>query len=109
MQPYNKIVVGQEVWDSMAPAQKQLINEQNRKAAQDYLTKLMSEAGLFPAAQERLRKIFAGTEMNGARQAVKIEKRLQEKETDEYHREHAPEYLAAAGVKLEDLATGGVQ
>ena len=109
MQPYNKIILGQEVWDSMTPAQKQLINSQNLKAAQDYLTKTMSDAGLFPAAQERLRKIFAGSDMNGARQAVKIEKRLQEKETDAYHRKHAGEYLSAAGVKLENLKTEGVQ
>lgn len=85
-------------------------NEQRLIKAARTLTRLMNEAGLFPAAQERLREIFKyATNDAGMGQAIKVERRLQAEETDKYHQAHAAEYLAAAGVKLQDLKTDGMQ
>lgn len=79
--------------------------------ASGVLTRLMDEAGLFPVAQERLRKAFQfATNVGGMKEAVAVEMRLQAADTDRFHQEHAAEYLAACGVRLEDLKTdGGVQ
>jgi hypothetical protein len=57
-----------------------------------------------------LRKIFKyATNTGGMGAAIRVEKQLQAAETDKYHQDHAAEYLAAAGVKLQDLKTEGVQ
>ena len=78
--------------------------------AANTLTRLMDEAGLFPVAQERLRKAFKfATNDGGMKYGVKVEKQLQAKDTDRFHQDHAAEILAAVGVKLEDLKTEGVQ
>jgi hypothetical protein len=85
-------------------------NQQRLIKAANTLTRLMSEAGLFPAAQKRLRQAFRfATNDGGMGQAIRVEKQLQAAETDKYHQDHAAEYLAAAGVKLQDLKTEGVQ
>jgi hypothetical protein len=85
-------------------------NQQRLIKAANTLTRLMGGAGLFPAAQERLRKIFKyATNTGGMGAAIRVEKQLQAAETDKYHQDHAAEYLAAAGVKLQDLKTESVQ
>jgi len=93
-------------WAAMSPAQQQEVRNQQVAKAQGYLKHLMDKAGLFPEAQARLRKAFPGTNMGGAREAVKVEKRIQAAETDKYHQDHAAKYLSAVGTKLEDLKTG---
>ena len=85
-------------------------NKEKLIKAANTLTRMMDEAGLFPIAQERLRKAFKfATNDGGMKYGVKVEKQLQAKETDRFHQEHAAEYLSAVGVKLEDLKTEGVQ
>lgn len=82
-------------------------NERRLVLAANTLTTLMSDAGLFPVAQERLRKAFyLATNSDDMRQAVNSEKRKQAAETDKYHQDHAAEYLNAVGVKLEELTAG---
>jgi hypothetical protein len=82
----------------------------HRRQAYAVLTSWMDKAGLFPAAQARLRKAFLDvTNTSGMREAVATERALQSCDNDRYHREHAAEYLEACGIKLEDLKTDGVQ
>jgi len=82
-------------------------NKEKLVRAANTLTRLMDEAGLFPVAQERLRKTFKfATNDSAMKYAVKVEKRLQAADTDRFHQEHAAEILQAVGVKLEDLPTG---
>jgi len=87
--------------------QKNAFHARSVAKAANTLTRMMGDAGLFPAAQERLRKAFHNaTSDGGMRQAVNIEKRMQAADTDRFHQEHAAEILQAVGVKLEDLPTG---
>jgi hypothetical protein len=85
-------------------------NREKLDRAANTLTRLMGEAGLFPVAQERLRKAFQfATNYSAFKQAINVEKREQDAETDKYHQDHAAEYLAAVGVTIEDLKTEGIQ
>jgi hypothetical protein len=85
-------------------------NHEKLSIAAGILHRLMDKAGLFPERQERLRRAFRfATNDSGMSSAVNVEKRLQAEETREYHRQHIDEYLNAAGVKLSDLPTEGVQ
>jgi hypothetical protein len=53
-------------------------NREKLVEAANTLSRRMDEAGLLPAAQERLRKIFQlATNDGGMKYAVKVEKRLQ--------------------------------
>lgn len=86
-------------------------NKEKLAKAANTLTRLMGGAGLFPVAQERLRNVFRfATNDGGMREAVNVEKRIQAKDTDRFHQDHAAEILSDLGVKLEELPTaGGVQ
>jgi hypothetical protein len=87
--------------------EKNKLHEDNLARARRNLDRMMSEAGLFPTAQERLRKLFNNkTDTAGHKYAVRVEKQIQAEETTQYHQDHAAEYLAAVGVKLEELPTG---
>lgn len=55
-------------------------NKERLETSARTLTRMMSEAGLLPAAQERLRKIFQfATNPSAFKGAIKVEMQLQER------------------------------